>query len=179
MNLTSIHEDVGLLPGPTQWVTDLELPLSCGVGHRHGSDPTLLWLWHRPAAVALIWPLAWELPYAAPAALKSKKQTNKTTPVFNPIETFFIPVTVYFAFWYQASPFYFISFISLWYNWHITLYRFKVYSVMVWYMFILWNNYSRLVNPSIISHSYNALCVWWEFSRSPLLATFKYTIQYC
>ena len=28
--------------------------MSCGVGRRHGSDPTLLWLWHRPAAVALI-----------------------------------------------------------------------------------------------------------------------------
>ena len=37
--------------------------MSCGVGHRCGSGPTLLWLWHRPAAVALIRPLAWELPY--------------------------------------------------------------------------------------------------------------------
>ena len=31
----------------------------------------------RPAATALIQPLAWELPYAAGAALKRQKQTNK------------------------------------------------------------------------------------------------------
>ena len=48
--------------------------MSCGAGWRHGSDPTLLWLWHRPAAVAPIGPLAWELPYAANAALKGKKK---------------------------------------------------------------------------------------------------------
>ena len=53
--------------------------VSCGVGHRHGSDPALLWLWLWPAAVALIKPIAWEPPYASDA-LKSKKQkqTNKT-----------------------------------------------------------------------------------------------------
>ena len=32
----------------------------------------MLWLWRRPSAVALIRPLAWELPYATGAALKSK-----------------------------------------------------------------------------------------------------------
>ena len=47
--------------------------MSCGVGHRHGSDPALLWLGGRPAAAALIQPLAWEFPYAADVALKSKK----------------------------------------------------------------------------------------------------------
>ena len=48
--------------------------MSCGAGHRCGSDPELLRLWCRPAAaVALIQPLAWELPYAAGAALKKKK----------------------------------------------------------------------------------------------------------
>ena len=31
-----------------------------------------LWLWYRPASVAPIQPLAWELPYAAGAALKKK-----------------------------------------------------------------------------------------------------------
>ena len=47
--------------------------MSCGVGHRCSSGPVWLWLWRRPAAVALIRPLAWEPPYAMCAALKSKK----------------------------------------------------------------------------------------------------------
>ena len=46
--------------------------MSCGVGHRHGSDPALLWLWRRLAAVTLIRSLAWEPPYAVGAALKKK-----------------------------------------------------------------------------------------------------------
>ena len=46
--------------------------MSCDVGRRCGSDPVLLWLWHRPAATALIGPLVWEPPYATSAALKSK-----------------------------------------------------------------------------------------------------------
>ena len=33
------------------------LPWAVRVDHRQGSDPELLWLWHRPAAVALIRPL--------------------------------------------------------------------------------------------------------------------------
>ena len=41
-----------------------------GVGHRHGLDLALLWLWHRPATVALIGLLAWEPPYATSMALK-------------------------------------------------------------------------------------------------------------
>ena len=47
--------------------------MSCGAGCRCSSDPTLLWLWSRPAAVAPIWPLAWELPYAESAAPGKKK----------------------------------------------------------------------------------------------------------
>ena len=41
-----------------------------------------MWLCRRPAAVALICPLAWEPPYAVVIALKrqkTKKQTNKQT----------------------------------------------------------------------------------------------------
>ena len=41
------------------------------------SDPALLWLWIRPAATALMWFPAWELPYARSAALKSKKKKKK------------------------------------------------------------------------------------------------------
>ena len=51
--------------------------MSCGIDFRHVSDPTLLWLWHRLAAVALIEPLAWELAYAAGAAQKSKNKQTK------------------------------------------------------------------------------------------------------
>ena len=52
--------------------------MSCGVGHRHGSDLALLCLWHRLEAAALTGPLARELPYASGAALKKgKKQTKR------------------------------------------------------------------------------------------------------
>ena len=51
--------------------------MSCGVGCRDGSNLALLWLWHRPAAVALIQPLAWGPPYTAGAALKSQKTKEK------------------------------------------------------------------------------------------------------
>ena len=51
--------------------------MNCGVGHRHSSDPTLLWLWDRPAIVALIQPLAWELAYADGVALKRKEKKKK------------------------------------------------------------------------------------------------------
>ena len=53
------------------------IAVSRGVGHRCGSDPAWLWLWGRPAAVVLIRPLAWELPYAMAAALKRPKKKKK------------------------------------------------------------------------------------------------------
>ena len=51
--------------------------MNCGVGHRGGSDPSLLWLWHRPVATAPIRPLAWEPPYAMGAALEKAKKKKK------------------------------------------------------------------------------------------------------
>ena len=50
--------------------------MSCGVGHRHGSDPALLWLWRRLAAIALIGLLAWKPPYAVGVVLKRKKKNR-------------------------------------------------------------------------------------------------------
>ena len=50
--------------------------MGCGVGHRRGSDPKLLWLC-RPAAAAPIQSPAWELPYAVGVALKQKQKNTK------------------------------------------------------------------------------------------------------
>ena len=71
------HEDAGLIPGLGAVGEGSGIAVSCGVGGRRGWDVTLLWLRCRLAAVALILPLAWELPYVANVALKSKKKKKK------------------------------------------------------------------------------------------------------
>ena len=53
--------------------------MSCGVGHRHRSDPLLLGLWHGLAATAPMWPLAWESPYATRVAQEMAKKTKTKT----------------------------------------------------------------------------------------------------
>ena len=59
----------------------IQVAVSCDVGHRHGLNPSLLWLWHRPTCIAPIQPLAWELPYVTSVDLKRTKKTKtKTTP---------------------------------------------------------------------------------------------------
>ena len=51
--------------------------MCCGVSRRQASYLTLLWLWCRLAAAALIQPLAWELSYAIGEALKRKRKKKK------------------------------------------------------------------------------------------------------
>jgi len=59
-NPTRNHEVASSIPGLARQVKDL----------------ALLWLWRTLAAVALIWPLAWEPTCATDIALKSKKKKN-------------------------------------------------------------------------------------------------------
>ena len=70
MNPASIHEDTGSVPASLRWGNGVAV--SCGERHRHGSDPTLLWLWYRLAARAPIPPLTWEL--------KKQKKKKKDDP---------------------------------------------------------------------------------------------------
>ena len=51
--------------------------MSCEIRGSNGLVPSLLWLWHRLAPAALIWPLAWKLPCAAGEALKRKRKKKK------------------------------------------------------------------------------------------------------
>ena len=46
--------------------------MSCGVGCTRTLDLSLLWPWHRPAAVAPMGLLAWEPPYAKKTKKKKK-----------------------------------------------------------------------------------------------------------
>ena len=68
--------------------------MSCGVGCSHSSDPEWLWLWYRPAAVALIGPLAWEPPDAhrcgpkKPKKKKKRKRKKETTFFYKKDGTF-------------------------------------------------------------------------------------------
>ena len=77
-NPTRNYEVVGSIPGLVQWVKEPTLLVSSGVGCTCSSDPALLWLCCRLAAVAPVWPLAWEPPYAMGVALKSKNKNKKT-----------------------------------------------------------------------------------------------------
>ena len=51
--------------------------MSYDVVGRNGSDLALLWLWHRPTAIALIRLLAWESPCAAGVTVKREKKKKE------------------------------------------------------------------------------------------------------
>ena len=55
--------------------------MSCGIGCRRGSDPTLLWLWHRPVATAPIQPHMepgnLHMPREAAQEIAKKRQKKK------------------------------------------------------------------------------------------------------
>ena len=51
--------------------------MTYGIGCRCCWAPALLWLWHRPAAIALILPPAWEPPHAVSPVLKRQKPKPK------------------------------------------------------------------------------------------------------
>ena len=55
------------------------IAMACGIDHRRGLDPALLWLWHWPAAAAPIRPLAWQVPYAVRVVLKGQKKKKECT----------------------------------------------------------------------------------------------------
>ena len=76
-NATKNHEVAGSVPALAQWVKGSGVTVSCGVGRRRGSDPTLLWLWRRLVATAPIRPLAWELPCAVGVALKRQRRKRR------------------------------------------------------------------------------------------------------
>ena len=64
-------------PWPCSVGQESGIAASCSVGHRCGLDPALLLLWRRPAATALIRPLAWEPPCAVGAVLEKAKRQKK------------------------------------------------------------------------------------------------------
>ena len=53
-----------------------------------------------------------------------------------------------------------------------------MYNVMIWYMYILWNDYDSKANKPIRHLTLLRFVVIWEHERCPLIAAYKYTIQY-
>ena len=56
--------------------------MSYGIGHIHGLDPMLLWLWRKLVAAALIRPLAWEFPYTT-GVVVNKQAKKKLLNIWN------------------------------------------------------------------------------------------------
>ena len=60
--------------------------MSCGIGRRHDSDPTLVWLWCGLAASAPIQPLEWEtsIGHIGAALKRPKKKKERERERENP-----------------------------------------------------------------------------------------------
>ena len=59
----------------------MSVAVSCGIGHKHSSDPALLWpcgIGRQLLSSMQVGPLDWELPYAAGVALKRQKKRKDT-----------------------------------------------------------------------------------------------------
>ena len=76
MNPASICEDLGLIPGLTQWI----------------KDQALLWLWCMLAAATMIWPLSWKPPHAPGVALKKQKKKKNSDST---LENHLTPVSLF------------------------------------------------------------------------------------
>ena len=93
VNPSSIHEDLGSIPGLTQWVMDLVLLWAVV---QVADMARILWLWCRPAAVVWIQPLARKLPCAASAAPSPTKKSQTSSLRKDNSYTFFLCL---FSFW--------------------------------------------------------------------------------
>ena len=75
-NPTSIHEDVGSIPGLALWVR-IQIGLSCGVGYRRGLRSRVAMAMVQSGGYSSDATLSLGTSYAMGAPLKNKNKTNK------------------------------------------------------------------------------------------------------